>query len=148
MFFLIAILFFTGCTLVLGNVALSNDRGLILNRIIELSKENATIFYWCVTAGSGLLVATGLLGLISGLTSKKEIVLSENGISAPRSGISKKIISVKYSDITELTMQAVQKQRFLNIIHPGGKLTIPQSMLPNKQAFEDLVKIVSKRTNP
>ncbi len=32
----------------MGNVALTDDRGLILNRIIEFSPQGATIFYWVV----------------------------------------------------------------------------------------------------
>jgi len=145
--FLLSILFSCVCMLVLGNIALTNDRGLILNQIIEFSVEGATIFYWCLTVASGLFVIFGILGLMSGLTTKKEIIITENEISAPKSGISKKIVSVKYSEITEMNIQSIQKQRFLHIFYQGGRLTIPQSMLPSKQAFEELVNLVSTRAN-
>ncbi|OAD22673.1 membrane protein [Candidatus Thiomargarita nelsonii] len=144
---LLGILFFCVCMLCLGHLALTNDRGMILNQIIEFSVEGATIFYWCLTVASGLFVIFGILGLMIGLTTKKEIIITENEISAPKSGISKKIVSVKYSEITEMNIQSIQKERFLQIFYQGGRLSIPQSMLPSKQAFEELVNLVSTRAN-
>lgn len=46
--FILAIFFFLACAGVMGNVAASNDRGLILNRIIEFSPQGAAIFYWVI----------------------------------------------------------------------------------------------------
>lgn len=145
--FLFATVFFAGCALVLGNVAINNERGLILNRIFEFSAGAATVFYWCLTAASGLFIILGLMGLIFGLTSRKEIIITENGITAPKSGLSKKNISISFSDITNINIQSVQKQELLNIFYKDGKLTIPQSMLPNKQSFDELVNLLSVRVN-
>lgn len=143
--FVVSIVFFLICALFLGNIALSNDRGLVLNRIFEFSTQGATIFYWCLTAASGVFVVVGTIALYSGLKTRKEIVLTDDKILAPKSGMSNKIISVMYSEITDLNIQSVQKQRFLNIIHPGGKLTIPQSMLANKQAFDELTTLMTAK---
>lgn len=142
---LLSSMFFIACALIAGYIALSNDRGLILNKIFEFSTEGATLFYWCLTAASGVFAVFGAIALYSGLTTKKEIVLTENKIMSPKSGISNKIISILYSEITDVNIQSVQKQRFLNILYPGGKLSIPQSMLTNKQAFEDLTSLVASK---
>lgn len=142
---LLSISFFVGCSLILGNVALTNDRGLILNRMVEFSVGGATILYWWLAAASGLFVVIGAIALCFGLATKREVVFTKNGITSPKGGVSTKIISVKFSEITDVNIQSVQKQQFLNILHRGGKLTIPQSMLPNKQAFEELVSLVAAR---
>lgn len=144
---LFVIVFFSSCALILANVALNNDRGLVLNRIFEFSTQGAALFYWCLTGAAGIFVILGVIGVIFGLTSKNEIILTENKITAPKSGISKKLISINYSDIKDLSVQSVHKQKFLNIFHQGGKLTIPQSMLPNKQAFEELIALLSAKVN-
>ena len=143
--FLLSTLFFVGCTLVFANMALTNDRGLLLNKIIEFSTEEATLFYWGLGAASAAFVIIGIAGLLSNFTTKKEVVLTEDGITAPKSGISKKIVSVKFSEITDLYVQSIHRQRLFNIVHQSGKLVIPQSMLPNKQAFEELIDLVAER---
>ena len=87
---LLSMLFFVGCTLVLANVARTNDRGLILDKVIEFSPEGATIFYWVLTVASALFVLIAIMVIYTGLTTDKEIILTENDITAPRSGLSKK----------------------------------------------------------
>ncbi len=140
-------LFFVACASGLGKIALTNDRGLLLNRIIELSTEGATILYWCLAVVSGVFVIIGAFALLSNLTTKKEIVLTKSEILSPKSGISKKIVAIMYSQITDVNIQSVQKQRFLNIVYPKGKLSIPQSMLANEQAFEELTSLVVDKVN-
>lgn len=126
-------------------IAKTNEQGLILNRIIEFSAEGATLFYWCLAVASTALALFSVLALMSILITKKEIILSSHSISAPKSGISKKIITINFRDVTDVNIQSVQKQKFLNIVHQNGKLTIPQSMLPNKKLFEELTELVVSR---
>lgn len=145
--FIFVAVFFGACAAMLGNVAITNDRGLILNRIFEFSTGGATIFYWVLAVCSAAFVVLAITALISGLSAKKEIVLTETGIFVPKSGISKKVVTLEYSEISDLTMQTVQKQRFFNIIHEGGKLSIPQGMLPNKDDFDELVELVASKVN-
>ena len=145
--FVLAILFFVGCATILANVALTNDRGLILNKLLEFSAEGATIFYWCLTAASILFIVFGTIALYSGLSTKKEVVVTDHKIMSPKSGLSNRVISVVFSDIADVNIQSIQKQRFLNVLHSGGKLSIPQSMLANKQAFEELVSLVAARVD-
>jgi hypothetical protein len=144
---LVSIAFFVGCGSILANVALNNSRGLILNGIVELSADGATIFYWCLTVASGIFVLVGAIAICFGLATKREIIFTRDGITSPKGGVSTKIISVSFSEITDLNIQSVQKQRFLNIFHRGGKLTISQSMLPDKQAFDELVSLVAARVD-
>src|SRR5262249_39049867 len=42
--------FFALCALLVAHRAYRNDRGLIINGIIELSPDNATLFYWALCA--------------------------------------------------------------------------------------------------
>lgn len=143
--FLFVVAFFGACAGIMGNVAVTNDRGLILNGIFEFSPNSATIFYWIITGIALAFVTVGILALAKSVTTKREIVISETSLTSPKSGLSKINVTVSFSDITNVTLQTIQKTRILNIEYPGGKLSIPNSMLPNKQAFEELVSLLQTR---
>jgi hypothetical protein len=145
--FVMVVLFFGLCAAVLANVALANDRGLVLARVIELSPQNATIFYWALTGAAVLFVLLGIITLVKSITSNREIVITENTITLPKHNFSKIDVSVKLSDITNLTMQNIQGTKILNIEYLGGKISVSNRMLPNKQAFEGLVSQLQARTN-
>jgi len=145
--FISAILFFGLCAGGMGYVAFTNEQGLILNRIFEFSVEGASIFYWVVSSTSLIFVLAGILVLAKSFTAEREIVISEEHITSPKSGFSKKSIVVKYKDIISITIQTVQKTKIINIVHKGGKLSIPNTMLPNKQAYESLLNQLQSRIN-
>lgn len=126
--------------------ARNNDRGLLLNNIIELSANGATIFYW-VMALICFLVVLMLLILAVFSSNNQVITLTEQAIIAPKSGISKKILTIPYIDIIELKTQQVGSNRLLTITHSEGNLIIPQSMLPNKAAFKEMYELLRERTN-
>jgi hypothetical protein len=135
---LAGILFFGCCAVWMGYVALTNDRGLILNRIFTFSSEGATIFYWCIAVVAALFVVFAIIALIAGLTKPMTIRLTATELSAPKHGFAKKPTVIPLRDIKDIGIQTVQKQRFMNIYFRNGKLSIAQSMLPSAEAFEKL----------
>lgn len=145
--FLSAVVFFGVCAGVMGNVAITNEKGLILNRIFEFSPQGATLFYWVITGTALMFVLVGLLALAKSVATKRQIVISETSITSPKSGFSKIDVTVNFSDITSVTLQTIQKTEILNIEYLGGKLSIPNSMLPNKQAFEKLISLLQAKVN-
>lgn len=131
----------------MGYVAATNDRGLILNGILEFSPQGATIFYLVMAAAATAFVLIAFLALAKFAVSEREIVISEFSITAPKSGLSKLDITVNFSDITDISIQTIQKTKILNIDHTGGKLSIPNSMLPSEQAFDGLVSELQSKLN-
>lgn len=142
---LLAGLFFAGCGVVLGNVALTNDRGLILNGIIELETGSATIFYWVLTALCAGFVFVGLVATVRSLGAPHEVVLDRIAISAPKGVTGKIVVTVPYARITDLKVSQVKSQKFLAVHHADGKLTITRSMLPTHDAFEELLAALDGR---
>ena len=131
---------------IFSQVALNNEAGLGY-RSIELSVNGATIFYWFITGLFLIFTLFWLKGFIMGRSKNREIILDETSISAPKSGMSKKIINVKYSDITGSNVGEQSGHVMLNIFHSGKTLIIPQAMLPNKQSFDELTNLIQERTN-
>ncbi len=137
-------LFFGACALVLGSKADGNDRGLIINGIIELSTENATIFYWVLaTLSIGFVVAAGFLAVVR-LTVHQRIGLVETSITIPRSRWSSDEVVVPFGEIVELSASEVSGQRFLKITYKGGKFTLTASMLPKKEDFDEICAVVGQ----
>ncbi|HEB86009.1 MAG TPA: hypothetical protein ENI68_03195 [Gammaproteobacteria bacterium] len=145
--FILSSVVLAGIAVGMAYIAYTNEQGLILNGIIELSIEGATVFHWSLAVACGTLAIFGAVAVVGASTSKREIIVSGNIISAPKSGFSKKIIMINLAEVTDVNIQSVQKQKFLNIIHPSKKLAIPQAMLTSKQLFEKLTELVVSRVN-
>jgi hypothetical protein len=140
-------LFFGACALVLGAKANGNDRGLIINGIIELSAGGATGFYWVLAALSiGFVVVAGFLAIVR-LTVHQRIGLAETSITMPRSRWSSEEIAVPFGEIVELSASEVSGQRFLKIAYNGGKFTLTASMLPKKEDFDEICSLVRQGVN-
>lgn len=131
-------------TFVMSHRALNNDRGLILNGIIEFSENGATIFYWIMTAFCLAFALVGAFTVFQGVFLQREIILQENSFSCPKKLLSSQIVSINYADITATNIFQSQ-QTFLEILHIGGRLSILQSALPNKQAFYQLIEILKEK---
>ena len=144
--FIAATVFFIGCAAILSKVALSNTQGIIFNRLIELSAESATIFYWCLVCASALFVIIGVFGIFAGFTSKNEIILTDTGLSAPVRPIGNKIVTINYSDITHLAPITVHGQSMLKIEYANGNATIQQNALSNKQVYNQIVNTIITKT--
>jgi len=137
-------LFFGGCAFILGAEANGNDRGLILNGIIEFSPGGATIFYWVLAVLSfGFVVLAGFLAIVR-LVVHQRIVLTESSITVPRSRWSSEEVPVPFGEILEMSASEVSGQRFLTIAYSSGKFTLTASMLPRKEDFQEICAAVSQ----
>jgi hypothetical protein len=135
---LACIAFFGACAATMAHAALTNDRGLILNGILEFGPQGAAVCYWCVAGTSLLFVLMGVLGLISGFRNPGSIRLTATELSAPKNGFTRKVTRIPLREIVDVGVQEIQKQRFLTVLHRAGKLSVAQTMLPNSEAFEKL----------
>lgn len=144
---LLVVVLFGALALFMSRMALGNDRGLILNGLIHLGPSGATIFYWCIAAIGAAFVAIGLPAMFVGLFASHQVTLTSTDVSARKSAFSRKPTVVKLSDIRDLSLQVVQGDRFLNIHHTNGKLTIIKSHLPDETAFNELCNAIADRVS-
>lgn len=135
------ILFFGACAVSMIHAAMTNDRGLMIrNLFLTFSPKGATIFYWCVAAVSAIFVLVAVAALISGLANPMSVYLTSTELSAPKHGFARKRLSIPLQSILSVDIQTVQKQRFMNVYHSEGKLSIAQSMMPGAVAFDELYR--------
>lgn len=133
------------CAAVLGIKAANNDRGLIINGIIELEPSGATIFYWILTACSIGFVAAAVIMVYHRLTYRQRLAFGRSALIGPTSRWSREEMEIAYRDIHELSTVTIGGQRFLYITHQGGKYTVTASLLPSKAAFEEVCELLAAK---
>lgn len=143
---LLAVVFFGICTVVIGNMAINNDRGLILNRLFEFSQSGAAVFYWILTICCVGLTLAGIWGVLNSFGTPKQVVLSEASITAPKSAVSNVIIEIPYAEVFDIVDQKVQKQVFLVVHGQNTKITIAKSALADNEEFEQMRNALIERS--
>ena len=134
--------FFGACAAVLGAVAATNERGLIINRIFEFGSDDATIVYWVLCVCSiGFVAAIALLAVHRALVHQR-IVIGSTAIRLPKSRWSSKEKEIAYQDIETLSLTSTSGYQFLHITHAGGKETINSALLPSKAAFFEVYELL------
>jgi hypothetical protein len=140
-----AILFFGLGAALAWNDAANNDRGLIINNIIELETASATIFYWVMFAFCALFVGSGLLIIGLRVFVKQHISYSEQAIYLPTSRWTEMTTRIPFDQITNLEIHTVNRQKFLYIYSASDKRrSIVASMMPSTTDFEELCEVLSR----
>jgi hypothetical protein len=139
------VMFGTG-SIVLSKVAIENDRGVIINGLIRLGPDGATVFYWSLAALSILFSALGVLLFYVRLTTFAQIVVTVEGIYVPKRPLLTKVEFIAFPRIVALSERRMSRQRFLYLYHDGGKCSVVASMLPTKNDLDALIGLIRERT--
>ncbi len=147
----IAISFTFGFSVFMAYMATSNEKGLSYKNIITLSKDNATIFYWCITGFmifSTLYLISMVFKTLSIGKTDRYIVLNDRTISIPKNAVSNEIITVRYSDIKSIKSHIIQK-KFLGIYiyYGGGQIFVNKSTV-SENDFNQICTILAHMTKP
>ncbi len=147
----IAILLCVGFSLILVYTAQHNDKGLIINGIIHLFKDDATKFFWIIAAAMIAITLWFTLIVLKEIRREKMqryIVLNDSSISLPWRSFSNKVITLKYSDIKNIYFQIIQKKCVsLNIKYNDGCIGIHKSSV-SESDFNQICAILANMTKP
>jgi hypothetical protein len=137
--------FFGACALVLGERAVDNRRGLIINGIIELGPDGATGFYYVLSALSvGFVIVSAFLAYHR-LTFQQRLVFGTAAMTVPVSRWSRATQQIAYRDIQRMSGAVISGQTFLYVDHVGGRFTIVASMLPSQAEFEEVRALLAAK---
>lgn len=139
-------IFFGVGAAVLFSKAKGNDRGLIIDGLITLSPDSAVVFYQVLGGLSVVFVAMCGFLLVLRLKLQQSILLTDRGLSVPRSRWSSAVTFVPFSDIVSCTRSSVSGQRFLVIDYGSGKFRLAASMLPGKADFDAISDEIARHT--
>ena len=134
---LLALLFFGACLAFYVWRAATNDRGLIINGLIELETGGATAFFATLAVGSGGFVLVGLWAMSLRLRAPSYLVLDESSLSIP-ARLFRKAKTVPYATIRDIQLVNVQGQSMLQIATDSGKVTIAAVMLASDAQLREV----------
>ncbi|MCD8486460.1 MAG: hypothetical protein LRZ84_06865 [Desertifilum sp.] len=130
--------------------ALNNSQGLILKRrfstLAELSPNQSTIFFW-VLGFFSLAVTVLMLAIgVSLFTQQHRVLITANGIIMPKSLWSSQIVTIPFSDITNLQIMRANGAMTFTIFVESRKYIIIDLFLRRKGDFDEMVALVSEAT--
>jgi hypothetical protein len=139
----LGLVLFGACTWFFAEKAVNNDRGLIINGIIPLDLQAATIFYWVFAVVSGLFVAACVFAGVSRVTTPKVLELDEEGMTLPGGLFQRNSRRIRYADIVKLAEQQVSRQRFLYITTKEKRHSLVASRLPDNETYVALAQLLA-----
>lgn len=132
----LAVVFFGACAAFLRNEARTNDRGLVINGLVELSVSGATVFYWVLCGSSVALVAAAVFVGLPQWFIPRFVVLEPDAITIPGWGLSTRHYRIPRCDIRGVHVSSYRKYRFLKVLAVGGTRSINSGMLPLEGDFD------------
>lgn len=142
---ILAVAFFGVCGAVLRHEALTNQRRLLIEGLIELSPHQATQFYRALAAASLLFVVAGVFFGVAGLLNPRNVVLGHDGVQVPRTPLSVHTKLIRYGDIRRLFTTTVHRQHFLTIVHADGKASLILRHFESDAVFEEFREELIRR---
>jgi hypothetical protein len=134
---LLAVIFFGICLVFYSVRAANNDRGLIINGLIELGTDGATTFYVVCAVLSAAFVLMGSWALTVRLRGPSYLVLDTHQLSVPsRFGRAARV--VPYASMREIKLLTVHRQSMLQIVTDNGKVTIAGIMLASDAQLHEV----------
>ena len=142
---LAVVVFFGLCAAVILSEALNPDGPVRLRGLGTFSEASAPTVLWILVALCLCFVAAGLLAALRSREDCRVIRVESDGIEAPRSLVSRKVVRLAWDDITAADITTVQRQTTMTLRAPDDKLVIAQNGMQNPAAFGTLVDIVRAR---
>jgi hypothetical protein len=142
---LLCTVFFAACSVVLVQKAMHNDRGAVINRMIELDVQGATIFYLVLAALGIGFVLLGIAGMVKGMSAPRMVRLNAYDISAPKNIFAANDTSILYQDIRDISQIAMNGQVTMIIYYSGGRLSLSRMLFKDKATFEEFSGTLAER---
>ncbi|MBW2242657.1 MAG: hypothetical protein JRH01_11790 [Deltaproteobacteria bacterium] len=124
-------------------LALTNQKGLILQGVLKLTPANATLFYSVVSAWMGLAIFPTACALAwKRIWLSQRVGFVEEGILLPSGFWSADEVLIPYLQLAEAAVVEIGSERLLTLSFPGRCFRIGSSWLPSEQAFDQVLERV------
>lgn len=125
-------------------MALENDTSLDIFGL-SLSPNASRFAWWGFAIFFGLGIPFGLMTLRQSVLKPRQVILTDQAITAPRGAIYAATKSIPFRDVTGFRVWTVQRNTFLEIRSGGQTLSIPKSCIRPAAQFDALAAAVEKR---
>ncbi len=126
--------------IVAARAAMSNDRGLIINHILEFGTTGATRLYWSIALLCAAVLVWLLWTVLIGGYKDQFVFLSDKAITVPVVLGTGAPVVVRFDRIKDMSLliQERTKYRLLRIEHMHGRVEIHESVLNSAPLFNRL----------
>lgn len=133
--------------LLLGHLAFTNERGLVIQRAVRLDPEGATIFYWCVFVVNVAGAVIFTMALTRRKSSPRRLELHESYLLAPASRwiLSSYEQVIPYRSVSEIQITQVGQERVLKVRHRAGLLHVEESQMSSRDDFEAFAGMLKEK---
>ena len=138
----LSVTFFGACLAFFGWRVVTNDRGLLLNGVLELGVGGADVCYGLLALASAGFVAMGLIGLLS---PARTLVLDEDTLTVPSGLLHRTPRTARYADLRGATERGLSGNRLLVVKSLEGELVIKQVMLADRGTYEEVKAEIGAR---
>jgi hypothetical protein len=131
---------------ILGFRAANNHRGLIIDGVVPLSADQATVFYWGLVVVSVVFAAFALLKAVQRLTGPPgRIAFTHSALIIPKMRFGHGELAIPYGSIISLRMLTVRRRKFLRIRHAGGNSNLSEGYVESNSVFAEICTLLSER---
>lgn len=139
-----AVMLFGAAATLFVHHGLTNDRGLILNRVITLEQDGATIFYWVMAGCSAGFVLIGVAALATRLRRAHHLVLDKTELRVPHQWRDRTRV-VDYRTVRGFELREINGQHLLVIETSAGKVTVAAIMLQSALQLREIADELDRR---
>lgn len=128
----------------LGHRAYFNDRGLILNGVIKLGVEGATVFYGALATVAALIALVAAVLTLSGLVRGPQILFAGDHLSIPQGLFGAKYTTVPFRELWQISPHKVGSQEMLIVRTLSGSHTLLKSHFRSEADYSEVISRLAR----
>jgi hypothetical protein len=125
--------------------ASTNNRGLILNGLIELGVDGATRFYGAFAVFSWCIAALALCATVIGLIRGPRLLLNEDSMVVPTGLLFVRYHAMRYADVRRIAEVTIRGQQLLTVAGVSGSVSLLKSQFSSGAEFEEVARQLRAR---
>ena len=139
--------FFGFCAIFFAIKAQTINHGVLLDGLIELSIENATVFFWVLSLLSSMFVGASLYSMYfyARQVKNNRIEFASDAIIFPKTPMNPSVRVVEYRTISNLAIVHVKRIRILRVTYIGGSASISSSLVKSDATFDEISSMLAAK---
>jgi hypothetical protein len=145
----ILLLFFIGLLLgiFMAHEAQTNTKQLLINGLIELSVEQAVVFFWAIAAIMLGMVLLSFAAVFQRLRGSNRLTITGEGLLMPGPVWSPRERFYPFSSIESLKLVSVYKSKILQVKAKKARFAIASQNVASPEEFETIVALLQQRVS-
>lgn len=132
-----------------ASIATDNYKGLRLFRIVTLSPNDATLFYWGLVILCSFAALTTILMVLTSLRHPKRVELYATHANLPKASIFGGQLNIPYKSITNISQRKISATQEMVVIKSTvGESRLIASYFKGMQGYQDFLSALSAKISP